>query len=130
MDFNFADFDLPVVRKEICNHVAAEARTAVQLIPVTVAGASQDFEILNVIDVVECIDEKRSRFSKWTPADGRPEKTGQYRMFATIALDPGKADGHEIFRPKGWEVALVVEERIKKLLQLQKATGIVFQAIS
>jgi len=129
VDFNFADFDMPVVRKSICRRVAADAGAGVQLVPVTVRESREEFEILNVVDVVECFDEGRSKFTKWTSEDGQPEKIGQYRMVAVLALDPRKARGHKIFRVQGWEVALIVEEQIKEILEEEKTSGIVFQAV-
>jgi len=129
-NFNFADFDMPVVTPEICRSLASVAGEAVQCIPVIVDPSLERFEILNVLDLVECVDEERSEITKWTEDDGRPDKIGHYRMITKLVLNEKKISDHRIFRVAGWEVALIVDENIKLSLERKKVSGIRFDAVS
>lgn len=104
----------------------------VQAIPVEIDGVDEPYEILNVLDVVDCVDEEKSEFSmcpRWTVEDGRPDKVGDYRI-DSLRIDPIRANGHELFRTKGWLVGLVCSERIRDLLISQGVTGIRFTLVS
>ncbi|WP_341249420.1 hypothetical protein [Cupriavidus pauculus] len=70
-----------------------------------------------------------SMFPRWTEDDGQPDKVGDYRI-NTLRIVPTKAAGHELFRVKGWLVALVCSERIRDLLISQGVTGIRFTLVS
>lgn len=58
-------------------------------IPVEISGCSEEYEILNVLDIVDCVDEDRSEFGKWTESGGRPEMIGRYRGIPKMVLDGG-----------------------------------------
>ena len=121
---------MPVVTPEICRSLASVAGEAVQCIPVIVDPSLERFEILNVLDLVECVDEERSEITKWTEDDGRPDKIGHYRMITKLVLNEKKISDHRIFRVAGWEVALIVDENIKLSLERKKVSGIRFDAVS
>lgn len=104
----------------------------VQAVPVDIEGVEEPYEILNVLDVVDCVDEDRTGFSmfpRWTKEDGRPDKVGDYRI-NVLRIDPARASGHDLFRVKGWLVGLVCSERIRDLLVANGATGIRFTPVS
>ncbi|CAG2149637.1 imm11 family protein [Cupriavidus numazuensis] len=104
----------------------------VQAVPVAIDGIEEPYEILNVLDIVDCVDEARTGFSmfpRWTEEDGRPDKVGDYRI-DTLRIDPARAAGHDLFRVKGWLVGLVCSERIRDLLIELGVTGIRFTAVS
>lgn len=131
VDFNFCDFDVIVTTQELNRSLKKEVgNNNIQCIPVEVESNKKiAYEILNVLDVIECIDENRSEFLKWSKEDRRPDKEGQYRMVTKLRIDPKKAIGHKLFRIKNWEIAVIVDEDIKKLLEAKKISGIVFQSV-
>jgi hypothetical protein len=103
-----------------------------QPVPVEIEGVDEPYEILNVLDVVDCVDEARTGFSmfpRWTEEDGQPDKVGDYRI-DVLRIDPARAAGHDLFRVKGWLVGLVCSERIRDLLVEHGVTGIRFTAVS
>lgn len=105
---------------------------ALQAVPVEIEGVETQYEILNALDIVDCVDESRTKFSKfprWTEEDGRPEKVGDYRI-NVLHIDATKATGHDLFRVKGWRIALVCSEHIRDLLISQGVTGIRFTLVS
>jgi hypothetical protein len=130
VDFNFADFDMVVTTPALIDELQKLPGVALQRWPVTIPGAVKPFEILNVLDSVDCIDEERSEFIKWTPEDGRADKVGEYRMFVSMKLDPHKAKGHHLFRLKGWEIALIASERVKVLCEQLGVTGVAFDLLT
>jgi len=130
VDFNFCAFDMVVTPRVFNKELEALVGKAIQRIPVTVEGKGDKYEILNVCDVVRCVDEKRSEhIMKWTAEDGRPDRTGTYRMIIGLKIDPAAASGHHIFRVYDWEIALIVSGEVKKLLEARKITGLGFQRV-
>lgn len=129
VSFNFCDFDMVVTPAQLNAELEALAGAAIQRIPVTFQSRRNDFEILNVCDLVHCIDESKSLLTKWTLADGRPDKTGQFRMIAKLKINATLARGHHIFRIAGWPIALIVSGQVKDLLEARKTSGVVYERV-
>ena len=128
-DFCLASFDLPIVSERFARLLNGLADNDCQLIPV-ISTCGRKFFILNTLGRVKCLDESRSLFTKWDASDGRPDRTGQYRMVAELRIVPEASQGRDIFRIVGWDVPLVVSERLIKLAQDQGMKGCVFELIS
>lgn len=99
-----------------------------QGVPVEIEGVAERYEILNCLDLVDCLDTKRSDLSWWTSEDGIPSRIGTYDV-NVLRLDPEKAAGHDLFRVKTWPVALVCSAKIRDLLIANGVTGIQFQPV-
>lgn len=127
--FNFCDFDMVVTPAVLNAELETLVGTAIQRIPVMVEGRRDEFEILNICELVPCLDESRSLFTKWSDADGRPEKIGQFRMIAKLKIDPVVAECHQIFRVAGWPIALIVSEKVKNLFEARKVSGIRYERV-
>lgn len=131
VSFNFGDFDMVVTPVSLNARLESLAGNDVQRIPVKIPNrVADDFEILNVCRAVSCVDESHSDFVKWSEADGRPEKVGAYRMITKLCLRSDAAAGHDIFRVAEWPIALIVSERVKKLFEELKITGIKCQRVT
>ncbi|NMG68096.1 hypothetical protein GPA19_24490 [Azoarcus indigens] len=126
--FNLCDFDMVVTSAQVNAALESITGPAIQRIPVTVEGKS-GFEILNVCDLLQCIDETRSLVTRWTDADGRPEKIGQLRMVAKLRIDPKAADGHHLFRVAGWPVALIASKEVKSIFEERKVSGVKYERV-
>ncbi len=100
----------------------------IQGIPVSVEGNSEQYEVLNALDIVDCVDEEHSYFSRWTAEDGRPDRIGDYKM-TTLRIDPERAKGRDLFRVKGWAIALICSEKVKQCLEDAGVTGIRFTPV-
>ena len=129
MDFTLADFSMPVVRKYVGDVLEQVAPGDLQRIPARVVSRPEDYEVLNVISVVNCLDEARSEVSRWTQEDGRPEKVGQYRMVTNLHVDPRRVGKAQVFRIDGWKVALIISEFVRDALIGRKITGAVFEEV-
>ncbi len=129
-DFNFAAFDMVVLPAHIIDALEVLVGADIQRFPVTVSSSKGYFEILNVCKRVKCVDETTSEFDKWSEADGRPDKTGKYRMFVKMRIDPLKAAGHHLFRIDEWPIALIASEQVKELFESLNVTGVWFDPVT
>lgn len=131
VDFNFADFDMPVVTRGLALTLEKWSGSSIQIFEADVDGASDgDYCIVNTLDLVDCINESSSQYLKWTSADGRPEKIGQYRMFTKICIDSSRAHGHHFFRVCGWPITLIVSSELRAELEALGVRGISFLKVS
>lgn len=130
IDFNFCDFDMVVTPAVLNAELAGLVGGGIQRIPVNVSSCDRDFEILNVIDLVDCVDEAASVFTKWTHEDGRPDKVGQYRMFARLCISAEAAAGHHLFRVREWPIALIASESVKLMFESRGVSGIRFDPVN
>lgn len=130
VDFNFCDFDMPVVNLDTAEIVEKFTNGNIQRIPVKIIGASGEFEILNVLQSVSCIDEDGSDLVRWSKNDGRVDKIGKIRMAVRIRLDAAKAAGRHIFRLADWKIALVISEELKMKLEKAKVSGVFYERLT
>lgn len=130
VDFNFCDFDMVVTPRQLNSAIQKIAGNTIQRIPIEIESSKEPYEILNTLDVVSCVDEEKSEFTKWGPNDGRPDKVGEYRMITKLHIDSEKAKEHVIFRINEWKVALIINSELKKIFEENKITGVVFQDVS
>jgi hypothetical protein len=129
LDFTFADFDMPVVASRIAGILAEVASSGIQRMPVCVESHGGNFEIINVVERVGCIDTEKSNIMWWTEADRRPDKIGKPRMITALRIDPTRAGERNIFRLEGWEIALIVSDLVKDTLEEAKVSGIAFSPV-
>lgn len=130
--FTFAARGVPIVTRGVGEIIAELAGSEVQLLPVTVDGDAGQYFILNVLKVIWCLDESRSWIERWTAADGRPEKIGQYRTIAyhQMFIDPARTEGAQVFRLGGWELEVIVSERVRAALESHGVTGVTFHRVT
>jgi len=129
LDFTFASFDLPVVTERIATMLATIADQDIQRLPVVLASPEQNYEIVNVVSRIPCIDAARSDIMWWTEADGRPDKVGKPRMITKFVIDRGQVPGCHIFRPEGWELVIIVSELVKNALEQGDVSGVTFHEV-
>jgi hypothetical protein len=127
LDFTFADFGVPVVRADIAQAIEKVAPGEVQRIPVLISGEAESYEVLNVLGLVDCLDEARSKVTYWTEADGIPELVGTYLSVIDPVIDPLRTENRAVFRMDRWFVPLIVNEAVARLLAT--STGITLQQI-
>ena len=126
LDWTFADFDMPVVSKRTAALLRNICGDDLQSFAATIDGYDGDFEVLNFLKVIRCLDEKKSDVMFWKEGDGRPDKVGQYRQVANMRIDSSQISDANIFRIAGWEIALIVSERIRHSLVEYKTSGVRF----
>ena len=124
LDFSQAQ-GIPVVNRRVVSlFVRLGLQKEVQFIPVEVEGQTEPWFILNVLQLIRCIDDARcEEVLYWLPEDNRPDKEGQYRNVAGLKVDPEKIGDTHIFRPWGWKVVLIVSEHVKSAMEAEGITG-------
>lgn len=98
----------------------------------SIIGSTKDseFYIMSVSHEVDCVDEEISDYQKFEVNDPvRPDKAGDYRGFLKMVVNPEKCTGFEIFRVKGFSIAIVVSELVKKKLESAGVTGVQFKCV-
>lgn len=129
LDFTFTSYDMPLVKKQIGSILESFEKNGIQRIPVNIESCEEEYEILNIFNTIDCLDEGRSEILFWKEEDGRPDKVGKYRMVTNMHVDPDRAVGFNIFRLGGWQIAIIVSERVKSALEKIGATGIRFTEV-
>ncbi len=129
LDFSGAGLSVPVVHVKVASMLSEHASSDVQLLPVEIAGQPDQYLVLVATRLIRCIDEKASKVRLWTPEHGVPEKVGQYIGMDQLRIDKQKVGSAQVFRPEGWEVALVVSEEIKNALERMGTTGAKFEEV-
>jgi hypothetical protein len=129
LDFTFGDFEVPVVNRRASRLLADVAGTDIQLVPITVAGHAGEYDIANIVSVVECIDLSRSDVAYWTEEDGLPDMVGKLQMVVDLVIDPDLAEGRHLFRLAGWQVAVIASDTLKSALEAERVTGITFRKV-
>jgi len=130
LDYLITAFANPIVRKPLAAALTAIAGNDLQLLPVSIAGY-KDFQVLNILRVIHCLDEKKSKFKKWTKDSIRSDKEGQYEWVINLTVDPSQipSDAH-IFRIQGWKIAIIVSEQTKEAMESCGCLGAKFQLVS
>ncbi len=129
LDFSWAGLSIPVVHVKVASMLSERAPGDVQLIPADIEGQPDQYLVLVATRLIRCIDEKASKVQFWQPEDGLPEKVGQYWAVDDMRIDKVKVGNAKVFRPEGWEVALIVSEEIKDALERMGATGTRFEEV-
>ncbi|RKH02373.1 imm11 family protein [Corallococcus carmarthensis] len=120
----------PVVHIKLANVLMEHAADEVQLIPVTIPKHPDQYVILVTTRVIRCIDEQASEGVRfWEPRHGQPWRIGEYRSVDIMRIDKSKVGDAKIFRPWGWNVALIVSEDLKTALERTGATGMDFTEV-
>lgn len=130
INFNFCDFDMIVISKQIAEKLEEFVGTSIQRIPVLIPEVTDSFEILNVCVQSPCIDEVNSDFTKWADEDGRPDKVGKFRMILKLKIDPFVVSDLHIFRVSEWPIALIISEEVKEILEAQNVLGVKFELVT
>lgn len=128
--FNFGDFDMPVTDSRLNDSLESLSNGGLQRIPVAIDSAAGNYEILNILDCVPCIDSSASVYTRWAAVDGRPDKTGQYRMITKLMLDPKRLAGHHVFRATEWSIAIIVSEQARAVIASCSPSGVSFQLVT
>ncbi len=126
LDFSLTELATPVVTERFVSlFEQLELGREVQFIPALVEGRAEPYFILNVLQVIRCIDDARcEEVAYWTPEDGVPDLVGKYQKVRGLKVDPTRVGDANIFRPWGWTGAIIVTEPIKLAMERVGITGL------
>ena len=125
LEFTLSGFTLPVVHGRVVSILERlDLRDQVQFVPARIVDVPEPYYILNALKIIRCIDDARCQeVRRWGPDDGEPERVGEYRNVVGMRVDPTRIGVADVLRPWGWEVALLVSERVKLALETERVTG-------
>jgi hypothetical protein len=131
LDFTFAGFDIPIVQKRVGEIIQDICENDIQRIPIIVEGREfLNFDILNIISKVDCIDREKSQYTLWSEDDGREDIVGHYKEVYPLHIKPSLIPKNcHIFRIDKYESVIVVSEILKNKLENMDIKGITFQQL-
>jgi len=118
----------PVVSSRVVEIIVRLAPNDFQLVPALVEGFSEQYFIVNVLTMLNCVDENTSRqIEKYTELDRElfPDKIGSYFLVVGLTIDKSKIHEARMFWTWGWN-ALIVSEEIKDAFEAAHVTGAKF----
>jgi len=125
VDFRLTAFGVPVVSKSFADVVQSFDGNAVQRIPVEIDYFQTDYEILNILDAQECIDDKQTYVQRYT-AETNSDKVGEIHFLGDIKIVPEAVKGHHIFRLDEWKIIIIVSNALKQALESNHFIGMRF----
>ncbi|WP_420589505.1 imm11 family protein [Bacterioplanoides sp.] len=123
-------YGVSVVSKKFKDALSSVAD--IEFAKVNIIGKKTDseFYIMAVPKELACINEEASEFQKFEVNDPvRPDKAGEYRGFFKMVVDPMKCEGSNIFRIKGFSIAIVVSDQVKQNLESVGILGAEFKSL-
>lgn len=129
LDYSEAGVMVPVVHVKAAAAFTELASADVQLIPADVEGQPDQYLVLVATRSIRCIDESASKVQFWKPEDGLPDMVGKYYAVDDLHIDTAAVGGAKVFRPDGWEVALIVSQDIKEALEALSTIGAKFEEV-
>jgi len=115
----------PLVRESLATVLASRFGSDIQLIPVEVHGSKERYLILNVTTRGDFLDKLRSGITYRNPQD-KDTPQERYWSVGPLVIDDRKAQGHHLFRIRGWEPPLILSEVVKSVLEDMGVKGIGF----
>ncbi|MBK8254928.1 MAG: hypothetical protein IPK82_20000 [Polyangiaceae bacterium] len=130
LEFSLTSFAVPIATEKLAKVVRNLAGADVQCLPLEIEGHERRV-VLNVLRIVNCVDERLSKFTKWTLKDHRADLAGQYHSITRLILDTNRIpkDAH-IFRLWGFRVALIVSEELREAMQHVGCKGADFREVT
>jgi hypothetical protein len=138
-DFNFAGYAaVPVVSGKFRAALNGLPETATPYHDTVFLGAHisgetllDDFFIFVTEGLVDCVDESRSKFEKFTENDPvRPDLAGHYKSIFELVVAPEKLAKRNIARIQGARDVLIVSEHAKKSLDKAGLAGLMYTDVS
>ena len=127
VDFNPTAFGAMVVSRRMADRFEQISPCEIQRIPANVEGESGEWEVINVLSCLDCIDEKASRI-QYFPTNH--PKSGKPRSIFPLVLDSSRIGRHHVFHLKDWRVATIVSNVVKNAFDEIGATGIKYMPVT
>jgi len=131
LDFTFTNEVMPVAIGWVARLLGEIAGADIQRIPVRVESQEKEYEIINVISLVDCIDVDKSEIEWWKERNNvRPDKAGKPHVISKLVIDPTRVGEHHMFRLSDWTIAIIVSDVIKSAFEEARVSGVKFRQVS
>ena len=112
-DFHFGIGDECYLNEQFLNCLKAVGETNYQVFPIQILPEEKPYYVLNILNVVDCVDRELSKFTLWTEEDERPDLLGTFYTFDKMILDRSKVPkGVHLFRLHGHEIVAVATREL------------------
>ena len=131
MDFTFNEaYGVCIVSKKFKETLSGISDIQFAKANIIGSASKTEFYIMSVPNEVECIDEVKSEFQKFEVDDPvRPDKAGEYRGFYKMVVNPDKCVDMNIFRVKGFSIAIIVSAIVKQKLESTGVSGALLESV-
>ncbi|WP_158997143.1 imm11 family protein [Pigmentibacter ruber] len=123
-DFHYGVAFAIYINEKIISCLKAVGETNFQLIPIVVYPGERPYYILNILNIIDCVDRENSKFRLFTEEYGRPDLLGKFYTFDKMVLDRSKVpkDVH-IFRLKGYDLPVFITKELAEEFKKQNIQG-------
>jgi len=130
LDLILGPFDVPIARPHVGETLEQFDRGCVQRIPARVENDPDPYEVLNIVALRDCFDERASTFERFTQDDPvRPDLAGEISLVMNLVIDPTRAGGADVFRLTSWRLPITVSERVRVRLHDRRVSGVRFISV-
>lgn len=129
-DVTYGEGDMIAMRRGLAERFAERGPDHVQLVPLRIDGDPDDWCIVNVVTLRDCLDLTRSQVVLRARAEAplQPEEIN-YGHVRNLHIDPARVDGAHIFRVKHFWQALIISDAVVDVLRRAEAVGAVFRPV-
>jgi len=126
VEVSFGRSNVPVVSDAARFAIESVATQDCEFFPIDLPGTGKRWHILNAISLVDCFDVDRSVFEEATGEGDERE----YDSVWKVVIDPVRAAGHDLFRIRGYDLDLIVSERVKVAIESLPRHGVCFTRVT
>lgn len=128
LDFFMTSFGIPIFSERVSAILRPSIGADVDFVRIKLDESILNYYLLKTHEQVDCLDEVNTKaHTKWQESDGRPDKTGQYRMVYGLKINSASiSKKSHVFRIKKWNVALIVSELVKEAMENAQSLGAKF----
>lgn len=132
MDYTLADpYSVSVVSQTIKDLLSDIPDVAFMPLEINGKVTITSYYALVVYPRLDCVDEQKSDFQKFTPDDPvRPDRAGDYHGFLKLVIDPKKVGSHDILRIARGGPQLIISQKIKDRFDAAGVTGVTYQPVT
>ena len=125
LDYTTTALGIPVVHGKVRElFERLHVQDQVQFLHAKMEGRPDSYFLVNVLRVIRCIDDARCEaVFYYTEEDEEPERLGGYRNVRGLRIDSRVVGDAHIFRPWGWQLAIIISERVKDAMEEAGLTG-------
>lgn len=129
-DVTYGEAETVAMRRALAERIAECAPDHVQLVPLRIEGDSDEWRLVNVVTLRDCLDLTRSDVVMRAGAGAAPDPDEvNYRHVRHLHIDPARVEGAPIFRVKHFWQALILSDAVVDVLRRAEAVGAVFRRV-
>ena len=123
-DFHHGIADAYFVNDKFMNCLNGVRELNFQIFPITVMPEKEKYFVLNILNILDCVNREKSKFRLITEEFNRPDILGDYYDFDQMILDRSKVPNEiHLFRLKGYDVVTIATRELVEEFEKNKIKG-------